>query len=135
MPGATEKLERLTLAHPIGATDGFCLLPTLIASDGNKNSINTKNSRGTGDYYLTGQVARLPTLCARDYKSPCSAEHWKRKSGTRSKPLPDTLVHTTGHRLTATVAEWLMGFPLNHTASALWVTRKFRSRRQRRGSP
>lgn len=264
IPGATEKLERLTLAHHISATDGFCLLPTvtvcgnwnrkgasarsgdgiatalnkmptltatelsggrtvpahvpmsgvdpetgrkyqvgikeavkrlptltansygsnqggaagrtgkkrkslagmlptLMAADGEKNSINTKDSRGTGNYFLTGRIARLPTLiardgerggvkphgsysqglrvrlaqlptlCASDYKSPYSEAGYKKQRQKRSKPLRDTLEHTTGHRLTATVAEWFMDFPLNHTASRRWVMRKCRSKRQRRG--
>lgn len=192
IPGATEKLERVTLAHHTSATDGFCLLPTLtvdgnrnrksyggksgdgiatalnklptltansygsnqggaagrtgkkrkslagmlptlMAADGEKNSINTKDSRGTGNYYLTGRIARLPTLCASDYKSPYSEAGYKKQRQKRSKPLRDTLEHTTGHRLSATVAEWFMGFPLNHTASAHWVMRKYRSKRQRRG--
>ena len=121
--------------YQVGIKEALKRLPTLMAADGEKHSINTKASRGTGNYYLTGRIARLPTLIARDYKPPCGEKIWNKDLGKRSKPLPDTLAHTTGHRLTATVAEWFMGFPLNHTASKRWAMRKSRSKRQRRGSP
>jgi hypothetical protein len=59
----------------------------------------------------------LPTLCASDYKSPYSAEGYAKQKLTRFKPLLDTLVHTTGHRLTPAFAEYWMGWPIRWTAT------------------
>ncbi|WP_246166999.1 hypothetical protein [Oryzomonas japonica] len=66
---------------------------------------------------LKSALKMLPTLCSTDYKSPYSAEGFEKQTLKRSKPLRDTLVHSTGHRLTSAFAEWWMGWPLNWTAT------------------
>lgn len=109
---------------------GPTLLPTLCAID----------HKGSGGQVLTKRGAQslpralkhlLPTICATDFKAPYSAEGYHKQTQQRSKPLRDTLVHTTGHRLTPGFAEWWMGWPLGWTALNVAVTGKSRSKRQR----
>lgn len=106
-------------------------LPTLCAID----------HKGSGGQKLTKRGAKslpralkhlLPTLCATDFKGPYSAEGYQKQTQQRSKPLRDTLVHTTGHRLTPAFAEWWMGWPIGWTASSARAMAKSRSKRQPR---
>lgn len=106
-------------------------LPTLVSSDATKGGPNA--SYGAGSLKLPSALHRLPTHCATDYKSPYSEAGYTQQTQKRSKPLRDTLKHTTGHRLTPAFAEWWMGFPLGFTASVRWAMRKSRSSRRRRG--
>lgn len=53
-----------------------------------------------------GECGYLPTVVARDHRSPGSPNH-PRFSQTRGHPLPETI----GLRLSADFARWMMGFP------------------------
>lgn len=159
IPGKTERLKPLMSAQAITAIVGGAYLPTLTVC-GNWNAKGA--SKESGDGLVTAlkklptllvsdatsgagflgvnrspriamALKMLPTLCATDYKSPYSAAGYLSQAQKRSKPLRDTLAHTTGHRLSVEVAEWYMGFPLNHTASRRWAMRKSRFKRPQRG--
>lgn len=82
------------------------LLPTLLAGD--------KNGKSKGRC-LSDKIKTLPTLCATDWKGSYSKEGYQKQKEMRSKPLRDTLVHTTGFRLLPGFAEWYMGWPINWT--------------------
>lgn len=53
-----------------------------------------------------GECGLLPTVVARDYRSPGDPDH-PRHLQTRGQPLPEVL----GLRLPADFARWMMGFP------------------------
>ena len=53
-----------------------------------------------------GVCSLLPTLTARDWKSPGRADH-PRLTATRGEPLPETF----GEKLSPALGEWMMGFP------------------------
>ena len=108
-----------------GIINALRKLPTLTLADGQGKTTANMTYKG-GNATLPRALAHLPTLCATDYKSPYSAEGCQQQTQKRSKPLRDTLKHTTGNRLGQNFAEWYMGFPINYTASAHWVTRKSR---------
>lgn len=114
------------------------MLPTLCARDF-KNSGGVELTKRGKSRLPSAMKHMLPTICATDYKSPYSAEGYEKQMQQRSKPLWDTLVHTTGHRLTAAFAEWWMGWPLRWTAtrrakeSKRPATGKFPSRPPQRG--
>ena len=101
------------------------LLPTLTASEmtGGRcvppgTTITGMTPSGTKkQVWLKNALKLLPTLCASDYKSPHSEAGYQKQALKRSKPLRDTLVHTTGHHLTPEFAEWWMGWPLRWTAA------------------
>jgi len=161
IPGATESCQPLMLALRICVEGGGCLLPTLTvfgnwnkkdASDNSGDGLATKlrllptltRSMATWADFMQAQyhslkrptyqeAKSLPTLCASDYKSPYSEAGYQKQILKRSKPLRDTLAHTTGHRLTQGFAEWWMGWPINSTALRRLVTGKFRSKPLRRG--
>ncbi len=95
----------------VGLDQAIKMLPTLTASDATGGSGTSPNRKG-GPNLRT----MLPTLCATDYKLPFNEEGYQRASQERSRPLRDTLPHTTGHRLTPGFCEWWMGFPLGGTA-------------------
>lgn len=129
-PGATEKLERLPLALPISEIGGFALLPTLTAVPYGYNQGGAQGRVGKKRYSL-GTL--LPTLTADVMKQSPTSEYQN-----LTKKLSELCASTHGQMsgrglLSETVAEWFMGFPLNHTASRRWVTRKSRSKRQRHG--
>ena len=96
----------------IGIKNALKMLPTLTASDATGGAGRGRRRTG-GDNLRT----MLPTLCASDYKSPYSEAGYQKQALTRFKPLRDTLVHTTGHRLTPEFAEWWMGWPLRWTVA------------------
>lgn len=159
IPGETEPLPRLTLAPDMNGAAGGSLLPTLtVCGNWNRKGVSANSGDGLatalkriaptllagsgkqsgtyrrGNPTLRGWIRLLPTICATDYKSPYSEAGYLLQTQKRSKPLRDTLAHTTGHRLTPAFAEWWMGWPLGWTASSALVTGKSRSRRQRPGS-
>lgn len=109
--GETESLPRLMSALPTEGTGGGSLLPTLTVS-GNWNRKGASKTSGDG---LATAMKYLPTLCASDFRGPCSAEYYRISMQERSRPLRDTLPHTLGHRLTPAFAEWWMGWPINWT--------------------
>lgn len=109
------------------SVDGWLkTLPTLTASDGTGGP--GTSSKRTGGMNLR---TKLPTLCATDYKSPYSQAGYERQTEKRSKPLLDTLVHSTGHRLTPAFAEWYMGFPIGYTAIKVLASKLSETRRSR----
>jgi hypothetical protein len=118
--------------HGVTLPSALKKLPTLCSRD-------WKNSGGAmlterGKYRLpTAMKHLLPTVCTTDYKSPYSTVGYQAQTLKRSKPLRDTLVHTTGHRLTPAFAEWWMGWPIGWTASNALATDKSRSKRQQHG--
>lgn len=135
IPGATERLQRLTSVLGINETGGGYLLPTLtVKGNYNRNGLSEKSGDGIITALktlptLTAKVAGgdrsrlspalkiLPTLCTTDYKSPYSKDGWTKQAEIRSKPLQDTLPHHIGHLLTPAFAEWWMGFPISWTAT------------------
>lgn len=118
--------------HGVTLPSALNKLPTLCARDYNNSGGKTLTERGK-TRLPTAMKHLLPTVCATDYKSPYSAAGYQQQTQQRSKPLRDTLAHTTGHRLTAAFAEWWMGWPLGWTGSSVPVTAKSRSKRQPRG--
>jgi hypothetical protein len=111
----TESLPRLMLKPPTEETDGSCM-PTLLAAD--CRTIAYSTSRGKKILRLSGKLRQLlPTLCATDYKSPYSAEGYRKQAAKRSKPLRDTAKHTVGIRLSPDFCEWWMGWPIGASAS------------------
>jgi hypothetical protein len=125
--GETEALPRLTLEPATSGSVGSCLrtLPTLTASEMQGSRTLPPGTTLTGmdpngkkrQVGLRNALRLLPTLCATDFKSPYSAEGFRRQTELRSKPLRDTAAHTIGIRLTPTFAEWWMGWPLGSTAA------------------
>lgn len=102
--------------------DAKKMLPTLTVADGTGGP-GTSPKR-TGGLNLRTAITMLPTVCATGYKSPYSAEGYEKQTQQRSKPLRDTLVHSTGHRLTSAFAEWWMGWPLGWTATQSKIASK-----------
>lgn len=146
--GVTESLPRLMSEPRTSETAGICLHrgPTLLASDGMKNTANTVFNSGAphlrgwvekhlptltasdgrggpgnqgrqGGVNLRTAIRTLPTLCATDYKSPYSEAGYQAQRLRRSKPLRDTAAHTIGIRLCPTFCEWWMGWPLGSTVA------------------
>jgi hypothetical protein len=136
IPGETDALPHLMLARHTREKGGSALLPTVTKSDGEGGPGTSK--KRTGGMNLRTAMTMLPTICATDFKGPYSAEGYQKQMQHRSKPLRDTLAHTTGHRLTSAFAEWWMGWPLRWTAtrrgkeSKPVATGKCRSRRHLR---
>lgn len=102
-------------------------LPTLTARD------HRPRGKTTSFQNLQHAIQRLPTLCASDYKTAYSEAGYQKQIQKRSKPLRDTLVIITGHRLTPGFCEWYMGWPIGATALNHSVTGKFRSKQQPHG--
>lgn len=57
-----------------------------------------------------GECSLLPTVTARDWRSPGLASH-ARLQATRGEPLTETI----GSRLSPEFCEWMMGFPVGWT--------------------
>lgn len=129
--GADNRAER-DKKHGATLPTALKKLPTLCARDFNNSGGKELTERGKSRL-PTAMKHLLPTCCATDYKSPYSAADYQKQTRQRSKPLRNTLVHTTGHRLTPAFAEWWMGWPLGWTGSSAPVTGKSRFRRQPRG--
>ena len=159
-PGETEPLQRLMWAPDTNAIDGGALLPTLtVCGNYNRRGASLHSGDGiatalrrlptltasdamggagtspkrTGGLNLRTAIRLLPPVCATDYKSPYSVEGYKKQTQKRSKPLRDTLVHSTGHRLTPAFAEWWMGWPLGWTESKQRATARSRLQQRQHG--
>lgn len=74
-----------------------------------------------------GACGFLPTVVARDYRSPGNPDH-PRQLATRGQPLPEVL----GLRLSADIARWMMGFPNEWAQCMPMATQSTRGRRQPR---
>lgn len=84
---------------------------------GNHNRKGASANSGDG---LATAVARLPTPCSTDWKGSS-------KPGQRRGQLSETVA---GGQLNPLWVEWLMGWPIGHTASRHWVTARSRSKRR-----
>jgi hypothetical protein len=102
-------------------------LPTLLASDAAKGGPNAMH--GSGTMSLTSAVARLPTLAARDYRSPNAKSYAERGGGKKGEQLPNAV----GGPLNPEWCEWFMGFPIGWTASRPLETHKYQEWRQQHG--
>lgn len=89
---------------------------------------NGLRSSGMNRTEILRAVTKWPTPTARDWKGGSAAQMEK----SRSEQLNDRVAYTDGGPLNPTWVEWLMGFPLEWTACAAWVTRL--SRRSRKSS-
>ena len=159
IPGATDSLPRLTLAPLTSEIGGGALrdVPTPTVC-GNYNRKGASKSSGDG---LATWVAKWPTPTAslaskggrvtprkarnggtlieavsaqmfatptsRDWRSGKASEATMMKN---SRPLSEQI----GGLLNPEWVEWLMGWPIGHTASAHWVTDKSRLQRLALGS-
>jgi hypothetical protein len=126
IPGETESLPRLMLGRRTSGTVGGALLgvptPTVC---GNYNRKGASATSGDG---LATWAAKWPTPLASDWKS-----HSPAKQATNSRPLREQIGATDGGPLNPAWVEWLMGWPIGHTASSVSATAKSRSRRRSRG--
>jgi hypothetical protein len=131
IPGATESCPRLLSAPLTGAIDGGCspVWPTPTASQPvqvrGMGAAARAPSRGTT---LAGAVKLYPTVIASDWKL-----HSPAKQASNSRPLREVIGATDGGPLNPAWCEWLMGWPIGHTASAPSATAKSRSVRRSRG--
>lgn len=101
------------------------LLPTLTVC-GNYNRKGASKTSGDG---LATALAKLPTLCARDYRSP-GRSRMERTGGTHGECLPQVI----GGPLNPTWCEWFMGFPLGWTELQPSATLKYLKPQPLRGA-
>jgi hypothetical protein len=87
IPGETERLQPLMSAQAIKEIDGGALPPMLTVC-GNWNRKGVSQNSGDG---LATAIRKLPTLTARDYKSPGTVNAGKTRVGTN--PLPWAMRH------------------------------------------
>lgn len=73
-----------------------------------------------------GECGLLPTVVARDYRSPGDPNH-PRQFATRGQPLPEDI----GLRIPADFARWMMGFPSEWAACMPTAMRSIRGSRRR----
>lgn len=92
-----------------------------------------KNGNGfgltLGNAITLAAVGMWPTPLASDWKS-----HSPAKQATNSRPLREQIGASDGGALNPAWVEWLMGWPIGHTESALWATAKSLSKRPTPGS-
>jgi hypothetical protein len=116
--------QRPTLALPTSESAYGSLLPTLTVC-GNYNRKGASATSGDG---LATVLKRLPTLVARDYRSPGRS----RLERTGSK-AGDCLPQVIGGPLNPTWCEWFMGWPIGWTELKPLETGKFQQWRQQHG--
>lgn len=115
-----------TVAPFISASASGSLLPTLTVCD----NYNAKGaSKKAGDGLATALAKRMPTLAARDYRSPNAKSYAERGGGKKGEQLPNAI----GGPLNPDWCEWFMGLPIGWTASAPLETHKFHEWRQQHG--
>ena len=99
---------------------GSGLLPTPVASTGGatKNWQPIRPSGHREALTLQEYVKMFPTPTARDYKGAVKPETMKAKGrNPNTNSLPDAIEYRgESGRLNPTWVEWLMGYPLGHTA-------------------
>lgn len=127
IPGATASLARLMLVRPIVETAGG-YLPTVTATTAKQGAKLRAGGSSKGRPLLHAAAKVWPTLLASDWKS-----HSPAKRATNSRPLREVIGATDGGPLNPAWCEWLMAWPIGHTASNASGTAKSRSRRQSRG--
>jgi hypothetical protein len=101
------------------------MLPTLTVC-GNYNRKGASKTSGDG---LATALAKMPTLCARDYRSP-GRSRMERTGGTHGECLPQVI----GGPLNPTWCEWFMGFPLGWTELQPLATLKYHKPQPLRGA-
>jgi hypothetical protein len=118
--GTTVAGELYLRATPMLGTsaNGSGLLPTPTVC-GNYNRKGASATSGDG---LATAIAKLPTLCARDYRHP-GRSRLERTGGKHGEVLPQVV----GGPLNPTWCEWFMGFPLGWTELSPWATHKSHS--------
>lgn len=114
--------------------------PTPQAHDASLGYAHRVGRFGTkhGGRNLNDWVMMWPTPAATDHKTPYRGEALAAQQAKRSKPLRDAISAPAGGKLNPVWVEWLMGWPLGHTAtgptaSAASEMGKSRSRRRSRG--
>jgi hypothetical protein len=100
------------------------LLPTLTVC-GNYNAKGASKTSGDG---LATALRRMPTLVARDHRSP-GRSRLERTGSKAGEHLPNVV----GGPLNPDWCEWFMGFPIGWTASEPLETHKFHEWRQQHG--
>lgn len=113
-----------TVAPSISVNASGSLLPTPTVC-GNYNAKGASKKAGDG---LATALKRMPTLVARDHRSPGRS----RLERTGSK-AGDHLPNVVGGPLNPDWCEWFMGFPIGWTASEPLETRKYQEWRQQHG--
>lgn len=113
-----------TVAPSISVNASGSLLPTLTVC-GNYNAKGASKTSGDG---LATALKRMPTLVARDHRSPGRS----RLERTGSK-AGDHLPNVVGGPLNPDWCEWFMGFPIGWTASEPLETPRFHEWRQQHG--
>lgn len=113
-----------TLAPLICVNAFGSLLPTLTVC-GNYNAKGASKNSGDG---LATALGRLPTLVARDYRSP-GRSRMERTGSLAGDHLPNSI----GGPLNPDWCEWFMGWPVGWTASSALATDKYQEWRQQHG--
>jgi hypothetical protein len=124
MMRAGELWERTTLALPTGGT-GVGLWPTPRAGKTTDEKAETWLVR-----HAAKKVATPPlTLAVKMWPTPCANEDAAGRPGSKMQKMlgnhPDVRGDLTGGTLSPDWTEWLMGWPIGHTASAPLATDKF----------
>lgn len=162
IPGATDSLPRLMLALPTSAIGGGALRdvptptvcgnynrkgasptsgdglatwvakwPTPTASLASKGGrVTPRKARNGGTLIEAVSAHMFATPTARDWRSGKASEASEATMMKNSRPLSEQI----GGLLNPEWVEWLMGWPIGHTASAHWVTDKSRLQRLALGS-
>jgi hypothetical protein len=105
-----------TVAPTISVNVSGSLLPTLTVC-GNYNAKGASKTSGDG---LATALKRMPTLVARDYRSP-GRSRLERTGSKAGEHLPNVV----GGPLNPDWCEWFMGFPIGWTASKPLETHRF----------
>ncbi len=113
-----------TVAPSISVNASGSLLPTLTVC-GNYNAKGASKTSGDG---LATALRRMPTLVARDHRSP-GRSRLERTGSKAGEHLPNV----GGGPLNPDWCEWFMGFPIGWTASEPLETHKFHEWRQQHG--
>lgn len=121
---AGESYQLPPLVHGTSANE-FGSWPTLTVC-GNYNRKGASATSGDG---LATAITKMPTLCARDYRSP-GRSRWERTGGKQGEVLPQVV----GGPLNPTWCEWYMGFPLGWTELEPLATHKYRNAQPLRGA-
>jgi hypothetical protein len=128
IPGAMESLERLTLARRTEGTGGG-YLPTVTATTSRQGLRSMAGGASKGIPLLGMAALSWPTPCATDHKTPYRGKVLAEQMAKRAKTLRDAISAPVGGKLNADWIEWLMGWPVGHTAtgpveSNVWGTDK-----------
>lgn len=140
-PGAMEYLPRLMSAHLTSGIGGGVLrnwpTPTVEAAHRLADQDSTYwQARITKrlDYAVTAVMRKYPTPTATASKGSSPAALTRKDGKNRATDrLDNAIMASDGGQLNPTWVEWLMCWPLGHTASAHWATAKSRSKPQSRG--